>query len=86
MPVPWRNHFVLGRKASASSFGSTGVPCHPRLRVCPMGWQLAVDVIQEAHLELVRRAGLLAPSIHLDRAIMLQRLFPSQVGGTGCFW
>eukprot|EP00971_Amphidinium_carterae_P310248 6165189-Amphidinium_carterae.1 len=51
MPVPWRNHFVLGGKASASSFGSTGAACHPRLRVCPMGWQLAVDVIQEAHLE-----------------------------------
>eukprot|EP00971_Amphidinium_carterae_P093872 1857442-Amphidinium_carterae.1 len=74
---------LFGRKASASSFGSTGAARHPRLRVCPMGWQLAVDVIQEAHLELVRRAGLIAPSVHLDRAIMLNRLFPSQVGPFG---
>ena len=80
VPLVWRQFFVLSRPVAPSVFGKAGPPMYPRLRVVPMGWALAVDLVQEAHEELVRRASLLEDSMHASRLMRLSRLFPSMVG------
>eukprot|EP00971_Amphidinium_carterae_P297957 5920580-Amphidinium_carterae.1 len=85
MPPSWRCFFVIGHAVNPSVFGlgPQSQPIYPRLTVVPMGWGLSVDLIQEAHQELLRRASLVAPSVHEDRLIRLQRLFPRFSGDFG---
>ena len=80
MPVVWRKFFVLSRSVAAEVFNATGQPLYPRLRVVPMGWALAVDLVQEAHEELVRRASQMDDTLHVSRLMQLNRLFPSSSG------
>jgi hypothetical protein len=56
IPEPWRNYFVIDREASGPCLGlPAGTRARPRIRTVPMGWIQAVDVIQEAHENIMQR-------------------------------
>eukprot|EP00971_Amphidinium_carterae_P348916 6490743-Amphidinium_carterae.1 len=51
-----------------------------------MGWALAVDLVQEAHLTLVARAAEIAPSLDASRLMQLNSLFPSRLDPQGRYF
>eukprot|EP00971_Amphidinium_carterae_P280836 5575480-Amphidinium_carterae.1 len=86
VPPAWRRLFVFSRQCSAESVGQVGEPKWVRLTVVPMGWSLAVDVVQEAHETLIRKASALTPTIGTSRLMQLRSLFPSSLDEHGNYY
>eukprot|EP00971_Amphidinium_carterae_P180890 3588295-Amphidinium_carterae.1 len=80
-PPCWRAFFTFA--CSASAVGSQGPPVYVRLTVIPMGWTLAVDVVQEAHMTLLAHASSIAPALGEERLMQLHKLFPTPFGPHG---